>query len=161
MNKKNLFRKSIVGITLSLAVLASSTLAAPPKPVAAASATTSSTSSKIIANAKKYLGVKYQFGASTSTTKRFDCSSFTKRVLSTVGVTIPRTSKAQSKAGKYVSKSNLKVGDLVFFYSPIHHVGIYIGDGKIIHTYGAPGVTISSINSGWWKDHYETARRVL
>ncbi|MDF2664082.1 MAG: hydrolase, partial [Paenibacillus sp.] len=52
-------------------------------------------------------------------------------------------------------------GDLVFFYSPIHHVGIYIGNGKVMHTYGKPGVTISSINSGWWKDHYTTARRVL
>ncbi|MGO4276481.1 NlpC/P60 family protein [Paenibacillus sp. TAF58] len=39
---------------------------------------------------------------------------------------------------------------LVFFYSPIHHVGIYIGNGKIMHIYGRPGVTISDMNSGWW-----------
>ncbi|GIQ64575.1 hypothetical protein PACILC2_31430 [Paenibacillus cisolokensis] len=77
------------------------------------------------------------------------------------GINLPRTSKAQSKVGKYVSKSNLKVGDLVFFYSPIHHVGIYIGNGKIIHTYGDPGVTISTIKSGWWSKNYTTARRVL
>nr|WP_188992360.1 C40 family peptidase [Paenibacillus nasutitermitis] len=161
MNSKITFRKTLVTLTLSLSVLASSTLVAPPKPVAAASVSTSSTQSKIVSNAKKYMGVKYRFGASTSTTTSFDCSSFTKRVFSKVGIKLPRTSKQQSKVGKYVSKSKLRVGDLVFFYSPIHHVGIYIGNGKVIHTYGKPGVTVSSIKSGWWSKHYTTARRVL
>jgi hypothetical protein len=77
------------------------------------------------------------------------------------GVSLPRSSRQQSTAGEHVSRSNLQPGDLVFFYSPIHHVAIYIGNGKILHTYGKPGVTISDLNSGWWSSHYATARRVL
>jgi hypothetical protein len=60
-----------------------------------------------------------------------------------------------------VSRSNLRPGDLVFFYSPVSHVAIYIGNGKILHTWGKPGVTISNLNYGWWDDHYRTARRVI
>ncbi|MDF9839281.1 hypothetical protein M2105_000277 [Paenibacillus sp. PastF-1] len=49
----------------------------------------------------------------------------------------------------------------MFFYSPIHHVAVYIGDGKILHTYGEGGVTVTDLNSGWWDEHYTSARRVL
>jgi cell wall-associated NlpC family hydrolase len=107
------------------------------------------------------MGVPYKFGAPSGSTRAFDCSSFTQYVYKKNGISLPRTSIAQSKVGRYVSRSNLQPGDLVFFYSPIHHVAIYIGNGKILHTYGAPGVTISSLNSSWWSSHYTTARRVL
>ncbi|MBD2862103.1 MULTISPECIES: C40 family peptidase [Paenibacillus] len=126
-----------------------------------ASVSATSKATKIINTGKKYMGVRYKFGAKTGNTSSFDCSSFTQYIFRQHGVNIPRSSKQQSKVGKFVPKSQLKPGDLVFFYSPIHHVGIYIGNGKVMHTYGKPGVTISSINSGWWKDHYTTARRVL
>jgi hypothetical protein len=63
--------------------------------------------------------------------------------------------------GTFVPRDHLQPGDLVFFYSPVHHVAIYMGNGKIIHTYGKPGVTITDLNSGWWSSHYNTARRVL
>ncbi|MDG0812897.1 C40 family peptidase [Cohnella rhizosphaerae] len=156
--------KKLMASAVALTVLfggAATTL--PVKPVSAAEATVtaSSKASSIIALGKRYMGVKYKFGAKTGNTSSFDCSSFTQYLYGKYGVHLPRESKAQSKSGRYVSKSNLQPGDLVFFYSPIHHVGIYIGGGKVIHTYGSPGVTISSINSGWWKDHYTTARRVL
>ncbi|MNI91853.1 Murein DD-endopeptidase MepS/Murein LD-carboxypeptidase precursor [compost metagenome] len=91
-----------------------------------------------------------------------------KHIFKKYGVTLPRTSVAQSKAGTAVSKSNLKKGDLVFFSSGsrstgrnITHVAVYMGDGKILHTYGKPGVTISNLNSGTWKKTYVKARRVL
>ncbi|GJM81760.1 hypothetical protein HMSSN139_42560 [Paenibacillus sp. HMSSN-139] len=81
---------------------------------------------------------------------------------------MPRTSAAQAKVGYAVSKSNLKAGDLVFFSSGsrangrnVTHVAIYMGSGKILHTYGKPGVTISNLNSGNWKRTYLKARRVL
>ncbi|MFD1956608.1 C40 family peptidase [Paenibacillus thailandensis] len=151
--------KTLTAIMLSLGIVfasATATLSADT-----AYAATSSQKSKIVSTAKSYLGTPYKFGASTSTTSYFDCSSFTKYVFKQLGVTLPRTSLAQSKAGTYVSKSNLQVGDLVFFYSPVHHVGIYIGDGNMIHTYGSPGVTVSSLNSAFWKKNYTTARRVL
>lgn len=156
--------KKLIASAVALTILlggASQTLPAKTASAAEATVTASSKASNVVATAKKYLGVKYKFGAKTGNTSSFDCSSFTQWVFKKNGVSLPRESKAQSKAGRYVSKANLKVGDLVFFYSPIHHVGIYIGNGKVIHTYGSPGVTISSINSGWWKTHYATARRVL
>jgi peptidoglycan endopeptidase LytE len=135
---------------------------------AAASVSASATGSSIVSFGKKYLGTRYQFGASTSTTNYFDCSSFTQYIFKKYGVNLPRTSVAQSKVGTSVSKANLRVGDLVFFSSGsratgknVTHVAVYAGNGKILHTYGSPGVTISDLNSGNWKKTYLKARRVL
>jgi len=157
--------RAALAVTLSFSVLFSGGifLNSNTAQAASTSASVSATSkaTKIINTGKKYMGVRYKFGAKTGNTSSFDCSSFTQYIFRQHGVNIPRSSKQQSKVGKFVPKSQLKPGDLVFFYSPIHHVGIYIGNGKVMHTYGKPGVTISSINSGWWKDHYTTARRVL
>ncbi|MDF2716579.1 MAG: hydrolase, partial [Paenibacillus sp.] len=119
-----------------------------------------SISSDIISKGKQYIGVPYKFGAKTGNTKSFDCSSFTQYLYGLSDIAIPRESIEQSRAGTYVPRSQLKPGDLVFFYSPVHHVAIYIGDGKILHTYGDPGVTITDLDSGWWDEHYTTARRV-
>ncbi|EFM09613.1 NLP/P60 protein [Paenibacillus curdlanolyticus YK9] len=159
MNKKSVIGKSLAAAFVALTVSTASISGI--MPTQSAHAATASQKSTIVSVAKKYLGTPYQHGASSSTTAVFDCSSFTKRVFSQLGVKLPRSSKQQSVVGKYVAKSNLQVGDLVFFYSPIHHVGIYIGNGNIIHTYGAGGVKISNINSGWWKNNYNQARRVL
>ncbi|MEC0184038.1 C40 family peptidase [Paenibacillus peoriae] len=135
--------------------------------VQAATATTS-VGQKIINYGEKYMGTPYKFGASTSTTNYFDCSSFMKHIFKKYGVDLPRTSVQQSKVGRAVSKSNLKKGDLVFFSSGsratgsnITHVAVYMGGGKILHTFGGPGVTISDLNSGNWKRTYIKARRVL
>ncbi|SFL54362.1 NlpC/P60 family protein [Paenibacillus sp. 1_12] len=128
---------------------------------ASAAAINSSKASQIIATGKRLMGVPYMYGAPTGTTNVFDCSSFTQHVYKQYGIQLPRSSKQQSTVGSYVSRNQLQPGDLVFFYSPIHHVAIYMGNGKILHTYGGPGVTISDMNSGWWSSHYKTARRVL
>ncbi|BCG59513.1 C40 family peptidase [Paenibacillus sp. URB8-2] len=134
----------------------------------AQAASVSTTGSKIVSLGKHFLGRPYKFGASTSTTRNFDCSSFTKYIFKKYGVNLPRTSVAQSKVGRAVSKANLRVGDLVFFSSGarangrnVTHVAVYAGGGKILHTYGSPGVTISNLNSGNWKRTYLKARRVL
>lgn len=134
----------------------------------AAEATAVSKGTQVVNYGKTFMGTPYKFGASTSTTKVFDCSSFMKHIFKKYGVTLPRTSVAQSKVGKAVSKSNLKAGDLVFFSSGsrangknVTHVAVYMGNGKILHTYGKPGVTISNLNSGNWKKTYLKARRVL
>ncbi|WP_407945065.1 C40 family peptidase [Paenibacillus glycinis] len=155
---KHKFGKLMMSVTVSFSLLMGGTAVLQAQPAHAA--ISSSKASSIISSAKHYLGTPYKFGASTSTTRYFDCSSFTKKVFGMHGVSLPRESEDQAKKGKAVSKSNLKPGDLVFFYKPVHHVGIYIGGGKMIHTYGSPGVMISTINSGWWKDHYAFARRV-
>ncbi|PYI55975.1 NlpC/P60 family protein [Paenibacillus flagellatus] len=160
MTKKK-WAKSLVVVSMSLSMMFSGSLMLTPQSAHAATVTASKSASSIIATGKKYLGVRYQFGAKTGHTSSFDCSSFTQYIFRQHGVSIPRSSAQQSKAGKYVPRSQLKPGDLVFFYSPIHHVAVYIGNGKIMHTYGKPGVTISNLNSGWWNSHYTTARRVL
>jgi murein DD-endopeptidase / murein LD-carboxypeptidase len=159
--KNNNISKTIAGVTLSLSILFSGSMFVASPEVHAASVSASSTASNIIATGNRFLGVPYQFGAKTGNTSSFDCSSFTQYVYQLNGVSIPRSSRQQSQAGTYVSREQLQPGDLVFFYSPIHHVAIYMGNGKLLHTFGKGGVTVTDLNSGWWSSHYATARRVI
>ena len=67
---------------------------------------------------------------------------------SQVGITLPRTAETQFRAGRSVAKSDLQPGDLVFYYSPISHVGMYIGNGQIVDAANPKsGVRITSVNS--------------
>jgi cell wall-associated NlpC family hydrolase len=77
------------------------------------------------------IGEPYVWGSDGPSS--WDCSSLTQQAWAAAGVALPRVSWAQATVGTSVSKSNLKAGDLVFFYSPISHVGIYIGEGLMIH----------------------------
>ena len=110
------------------------------------------------------MGCPYVWGAEGPNS--FDCSGFTSYVFrNAAGVSLPRTSSAQSGYGKTVSKSNLQAGDLVFFNTSgkgVSHVGIYVGAGKMIHA-PSSGKTISvtSINSSYYSSRFVTAKRVL
>ena len=118
--------------------------------------------SKIIATAKQYIGVPYVWGGSTP--DGFDCSGFVQYVFNRHKVTLPRVTTQQYQVGTYVSKSNLKAGDLVFFNtsgSGVSHVGIYIGNDQFIHASTSKGVTISKLSSDYWAQRYYGARRVL
>ena len=92
---------------------------------------------RAVAEARKYLGVPYLWGG-TDPAKGLDCSGFTKLVYGNLGIDLPRTSSQQATAGTAVaSLADARPGDLVFFdHSPgrpgIDHVGIYVGDGKMI-----------------------------
>jgi peptidoglycan DL-endopeptidase CwlO len=77
------------------------------------------------------IGAKYRYGASGPNV--FDCSGLVNWAYRSSGKSLPRTSKAMSRIGTPVSKSALQPGDLVFFYGGPSHVGIYIGNGKIVH----------------------------
>ncbi|MEW1914008.1 NlpC/P60 family protein [Kitasatospora sp. NPDC085895] len=77
------------------------------------------------------LGKPYVWGATGPGS--YDCSGLTGAAWRAAGVSLPRVSQDQWNAGQHVSKANLQPGDLVFFYSDLHHVGIYIGGGKMIH----------------------------
>lgn len=125
---------------------------------------------ELISYAKQFLGVPYDFGAgSYEETKKFDCSSYTRHVFKKFGVTLPRLAKDQDDQGTRVERSELKVGDLIFFTVPGRfesdavpgHVGIYVGDGKFIHTWGDPGVQISDLDSGYWSKVILHMNRVL
>jgi cell wall-associated NlpC family hydrolase len=93
--------------------------------------------SAVVAQAQKYVGVPYLWGG-TDPSKGLDCSGFTQLVYGNLGITLPRTSSQQATAGTAVaSLADARPGDLVFFdYSSsrpgVDHVGIYIGDGKMI-----------------------------
>jgi cell wall-associated NlpC family hydrolase len=119
--------------------------------------------SEIIAEAKRHIGTPYVWGGTT--TKGFDCSGYTQYVMKRCGITIPRTTTEQYKIGTFVSKSNLQPGDLVFLQNTyregISHVGIYIGDGKMIHASSSKGVVISDLSSSYYVEHYYGARRIL
>ncbi|HYH30427.1 MAG TPA: NlpC/P60 family protein [Pseudonocardia sp.] len=77
------------------------------------------------------LGQPYKWGAEGPS--RFDCSGLVSWAFKQVGVTLPRSSRQQAHVGTPVSRSELRPGDLVFFYQPVSHVGIYVGDGKMIN----------------------------
>lgn len=125
------------------------------------------TGEEIVAYAKKYLGYKYVLGGA-SPKSGFDCSGFTYYVYKNFGYTISRTSKTQIKDGTEVKKSELKPGDLLIFknqsLTAIGHVGIYIGDNKMIHS-SEPGVgvVITDLDaSGYnYNKRYVTARRII
>ncbi len=133
------------------------------------SSSSNSSSSKadsIISLAKSLSGkVTYDYGTRNPSRYIFDCSSFVEYVFEKNGVSLPWGTKTLKNKGKAVSKSNLKKGDLVFFStsgSSIDHVGIYIGGGQFIHnTPSKNGLSINSLNTGYWSKEYESARRVL
>ncbi|MFI6206526.1 NlpC/P60 family protein [Streptomyces sp. NPDC051041] len=84
------------------------------------------------AAAQSKIGSPYVFGATGPSS--FDCSGLTSWAYAQAGVSIPRTSEAQSQIGTRISSvSDLKVGDLVFFFNDLHHVGLYAGNGQVLH----------------------------
>jgi cell wall-associated NlpC family hydrolase len=129
-----------------------------------------SQSKELVSYAKTFLGVPYDFGAAPyEESKKFDCSSFTQHVFKKFGMDLPRLAKDQDNLGSRVKRSELVTGDLIFFTVPGRfendaipgHVGIYIGDGQFIHTWGDPGVQISELDTGYWSDVILHMQRVL
>jgi len=88
--------------------------------------------SAAIAAAKSVLGVRYTYGGASPQTG-FDCSGLTMWSWAHAGVSLPHSAAAQYASLPHVDRSQLQPGDLVFFYSPIHHVGMYLGGGSMIH----------------------------
>ncbi|MFC5403675.1 C40 family peptidase [Cohnella soli] len=160
-------RIAVVGLSATIAFVG--TAIGGSQRAEAAQATSKQATSKadkIISLGKKYIGVKYKFGATPGSTKAFDCSSFTQYVFGESGIELARVSSTQATEGVKIARKDLKKGDLVFFRVPrtgskIGHVAIYIGNNKILHTYSSTGVTISSLGEKYWNTRYITARRVL
>ena len=111
-------------------------------------------SARVVEIALQYVGVPYVWGASSP--GGFDCSGLVKYAYGKLGIYLPHSSAIQYSYGVAVSKSQLKPGDLVFFYSPIHHVGMYIGNGNMVNATG-DHVQIGTV----WKSSYHGARRIL
>ena len=111
----------------------------------------------VVYSALAQRGDPYRWGAAGP--YAFDCSGLTQYAYKAAGRTLPHSSRMQSTMGHYVPRSSLRPGDLVFFYSPVSHVGIYIGNGRIVHssTYGQP-VKLAELR---YMYGYNTARRIL
>ena len=125
----------------------------------------SGTRQQIIDYAAQFLGCKYVYGGNTPS--GFDCSGYVKYVFKHFGVELTRTSASQYSTSVRIKKSELKIGDLVFFSqtagsSKVGHVGIYVGGGQFIHA-AAPGkgVRYDSLNSSYYSSHYIGSGRVL
>lgn len=120
--------------------------------------------SGISSYALNLLGKKYVWGASGPST--FDCSGFTRYVYkSAAGTELPHNSTAQSTVGTTVEKSNLAVGDLVFFTTDrsgkVNHAGIYVGNGMFAHASSAKGkVIVSDLKSGFYSETYKWGKRI-
>ena len=126
-----------------------------PTPSAPAASKGSSKGAKALAFAKKQIGDSYGYGGSGP--NRWDCSGLTQAAYKAAGVKLPHSSRGQFKYGKKVAKSNLKPGDLVFFYSPISHVSLYAGNGKVLHA-SRPGKPVGYIKMAYMP--YAGARRI-
>ena len=105
--------------------------------------------------------VRYKMGGTSRT--GIDCSGFTQKVFKEkFGIELPRTTLTQVNVGVEVKKSDLKMGDLVFFKTSkrYKHVGIYMGNGSFLHS-SIKGIQFTELNKPFYKDTYWTARRIM
>jgi cell wall-associated NlpC family hydrolase len=112
--------------------------------------------------AERFVGIPYRWGGD-NVVEGMDCSGFVRAVYNLCGLSIPRTSRDQFKAGDSVSKDDLRDGDLVFFGSSadkINHVGIYVGEGKFVH---APRrgeeIRVTAVSESYFEKRFVGARR--
>jgi cell wall-associated NlpC family hydrolase len=125
--------------------------------VAAAPSAAPTQAAQIAVNtALAQLGKPYVWGAAGPNS--YDCSGLVLKAYSAAGIALPHSSNMQSRIGTPVAKANLQPGDLVFFYSPVSHVGMYIGNGQMVHasTAGQP-VKVTNLAS---MPGFNSARRL-
>jgi cell wall-associated NlpC family hydrolase len=147
-------RAAIVAVTVALfaTLLATPAAAASPGTLTAQTASVRTTAMQ---KALSKVGAKYRWGASGP--NEFDCSGLVTWAYRTSGKSLPRSSKDMSRVGTPVSKGDLQPGDLVFFYNGPSHVGIYIGNGQIVHA-SNPSHPVKVANMGTMP--FNSARRV-
>ncbi|MBR1615526.1 MAG: C40 family peptidase [Treponema sp.] len=122
---------------------------------------------KLVTYSKEFLGCPYKSGSTGPAT--FDCSGYVYSMFrESIGVQLPRKSSAMYARAKKIEDSEIRAGDLLFFTTTssgtISHVGIYLEDGNFIHSASdgpETGVIISTIKSGYWKTHYNSAGRII
>jgi cell wall-associated NlpC family hydrolase len=126
------------------------------QPVPTSVAAPSGAAQVAVNTALAQVGDPYVWGAGGP--DAFDCSGLMQYAYSAAGISLPHSSSSQSQMGTAVSRDQLKPGDLVFFYSPVSHVGMYIGNGQMVHaaTSGTPVQVVSLDSLG----SYNSARRL-
>lgn len=118
---------------------------------------------ELIETVSKWLGTPYRFGSSSR--NGTDCSGFVTRIYRDVyGLDLSRSSRSMFEDVQRIKKDSVRTGDLVFFKrssnEPIFHVGIYLKDGKFIHSASSSGVMVSSLNEKFYRNYYYAAGRV-
>ena len=116
------------------------------------------------------MGRPYEYGGTGADGEGFDCSGLIQYAYGQAGITLPRTSVEQAKAGARIAKSEgaLRPGDILTFARTgrrVTHVGLYIGDGRFIHS-ASKGVQISRLSADdsygrWWYQRWVGVRRVV
>ena len=109
----------------------------------------------------EWKNVKYRFGGNSK--KGIDCSAFTQRIYKEkFDIKIPRSTRTQVKVGKEVKRSDLELGDLIFFKTGKidRHVGVYMGNGDFMHA-SIKGVKFSKVDKPFYKKAYWTSRRII
>ena len=124
----------------------------------------STKASELVVNALGFLGVPYKRGGNT-VESGFDCSGFVRAMYEqTVGLILPRKAEQQAAATEKIDRGDLQPGDLVFFNTmrrAFSHVGIYVGEGKFIHSPRAGGeVRVEDMGMSYWSRRFDGARRV-
>ena len=148
--------KKKIFLSISIIIFLSSCGASKKASIAA------SRKSKLEKEYRRFKGVKYKYGG---TDKRgFDCSGFVQTVYrNAFAIQLPRTTKVMAEQGRKVLKSQLKIGDLVFFRPSrkYRHVGIFIGNNSFIHSSSSKGIIQSKLDNVYWKKKYRFSRRIL
>ncbi|WP_432731360.1 C40 family peptidase [Variovorax sp. W6] len=121
--------------------------------------------SDLVVTAIGFLGVPYRRGGNTAESG-FDCSGFVRAMYNqTVGHMLPRRAEEQAAATEKIDRDQLKPGDLVFFNTmrrAFSHVGIYVGEGKFIHSpRSGAQVRVEDMNGSYWQRRFDGARRVV
>ena len=126
--------------------------------------TVTSKASELVLTAMGFLGVPYMRGGNTMESG-FDCSGFVRAMYQqTVGLILPRKAEQQAAATTQIERAELQPGDLVFFNTlkrAFSHVGIYVGDGKFIHSpRSGSEVRVEDMQKSYWRQRFDGARRV-
>ena len=163
--------------TLTLSLLLGAFLALPVTASAQTSATVeqepesgfvdryTTAAQELVNESMSYLGIRYRFGG-TSPETGLDCSGLVQAVFrNALGLDLPRTAHEMASQGDKISRQELKPGDLVFFNTmrrAFSHVGIYMGDGRFMHSPSSGGsVRIESMSTQYWAKRFNGARRLL
>jgi cell wall-associated NlpC family hydrolase len=116
---------------LTLAFAPGTAVAAEPAPASSSTAAApSEAAQKAVDTARAQVGKRYRYGGAGPDS--YDCSGLTQYAYRAAGIELPHSSRSQSEMGTPVARADLQPGDLVFFYEPVSHVGIYVGDGQMV-----------------------------
>jgi cell wall-associated NlpC family hydrolase len=150
-------RRTIFAVVLLLAITACSKQVLSPDLPATTSASEESRNATAARLATRYLGAPYVWAGGSPS--GFDCSGLVMYAFGQVGVAIPHTAAQQFRLGTPVDRGRLIPGDVVFF-NQLRHNGIYLGDGRFVHSAKPGGVKIARLDDDWFRTRWVGARRL-